>query len=149
MSSAGTNEVIVQEITIQAPADRIFTALTDPVQLVKWWKVEGRFEATHLEGDLRIGGKWQMRGTGFGGKAFTVKGTYREIDRPRLLVFSWLPDWQESPTESTVRIDLEEQGGVTHVRLTHSGLLSEDQRTSHRGWPLVLQMLQTYVEKHA
>jgi uncharacterized protein YndB with AHSA1/START domain len=39
-----------------------------------------------------------MRGIGVGGKPFTVSGVYREIERPRLLVFTWLPDWQQTAT---------------------------------------------------
>jgi len=28
-----------------------------------------------------------------GGKSFRVGGEYRSIERPHLLVFTWLPDW--------------------------------------------------------
>lgn len=102
-----------------------------------------------MESDLRPGGKWMMRGIGIGGKPFIVSGVYSEIDRPRLLAFTWLPDWQEHATESLVRIDLEEKGGATTVRLTHSGLTSEGARASHRGWPDILAWLQSHVERTA
>lgn len=146
MKPTATSDTIVQEITIKAPADRIFQALTDPGQLVKWWGAEGRFQTTEMSADLRPGGNWMMRGTGMGGKPFAVRGQYREIERPRLLVFTWLPDWQEDATESLVRFDLEEQHGVTTVRLTHSGLTSDSARSSHRGWPQILGWLQAYAE---
>lgn len=146
MSVTSTGDVIVQEITIKASAERIFDALTDPTQRVKWWGAEGRFQATYMESDLRPGGTWLMRGAGMGGRPFTVRGVYRRIERPRLLVFTWLPDWQEDATESLVRLDLEEHGGVTTVRLTHSGLVSESDRASHRGWPEILVWLQAYAE---
>jgi hypothetical protein len=32
------------------------------------------------------------------------------------------------------------------VRLTHSGLMSESARGSHRGWPQILSWLQAYAE---
>ena len=96
---------------------------------------------------LRPGGKWLTRGIGRGGKAFNVSGEYREIERPRLLVFTWLPDWHEGATESLVRFDLEEKDGATTVRLTHSGLTSEGAR-AHQGWPQILTWLQAYVEGH-
>jgi uncharacterized protein YndB with AHSA1/START domain len=147
MSVTSAGDVIVQEITIQASAERVFEALTDPAQRVKWWGAEGRFQATHMESDLRPGGAWLMRGVGMGGRPFTVRGVYRTIERPRLLVFTWLPDWQESATETLVRLDLEERGGVTTVRLTHSGLASQTARDSHRGWPQILGWLQAYVEE--
>ena len=81
-----------------------------------------------------------------GGKPFTVLGAYREIERPRLLVFTWLPDWQENAPETLVRFELGEKDGVTTVRLTHSGLTSENSRASHRGWPQILAWLQSYVQ---
>jgi uncharacterized protein YndB with AHSA1/START domain len=61
-------------------------ALTNPDQRIEWWGFEGRFQITHMESDLRGGAKWSMRGIGMG-KPFEVKGEYRQIDRPRLLVF--------------------------------------------------------------
>jgi uncharacterized protein YndB with AHSA1/START domain len=81
-----------------------------------------------------------------GAKTFRVGGEYRTIDRPRLLIFTWLPDWQEDATESLVRFELEERSGVTRLRLTHSGLATEKARESHRGWPQVLGWLRAYVE---
>lgn len=147
MNPIRANDSIVQEVTIKASAKRIFEALTNPDERVQWWGAEGRFQATHMESDLRPGGKWMMRGVGVGGKPFRVSGVYREIDRPRLLVFTWLPDWQEDATESLVRLDLEEKDGATTVRLTHSGLTSESSRASHQGWPQILAWLQSHVER--
>ncbi|MGH9446112.1 MAG: SRPBCC family protein [Terriglobia bacterium] len=148
MNPASISDTIIQEITITATAERVYEALTDPSQRVRWWGAEGRFQTTHMESDLRVGGKWMMEGIGLGGKPFTVRGEYRQIERPRLLVFTWLPDWQEDATESLVRVDLEEKEGVTTVRLTHSGLGSESSRASHKGWPQILTWLQAYVEQH-
>src|SRR5580658_5023503 len=122
MSPTNTSDTIIEEITIKAPAERIFEALTNPEQRAQWWGAEGRFQTTHMESDLRPGGKWIMRGMGMNGKPFRVSGQYRDIERPRLLVFTWLPDWQEEATETVVRLELEENGDVTTVRLTHSGL---------------------------
>lgn len=140
------NDTIVQEIAIKAPAERIFEALTNPAQRTKWWGVEGRFQATHMESDLRAGGKWMMDGNGIGGRPFTIRGEYRQIDPPRLLIFTWLPDWQEDAFETLVRFDLTENNGVTTVRLTHSGLTTESSRLSHKGWPQILTWLQAYCE---
>lgn len=147
MNPITISDTIVQEIAIKGSAERIFEALTNPGQRFKWWRAEGRFQTTQMESDLRLGGKWIMRGIGIRGKPFTVRGEYRQIDRPRLLVFTWLPDWQEDATETIVRFDLEEKNGVTTVRLTHSGLASESSRASHKGWPQILTLLRDYVEE--
>ena len=147
MNHSVANDTIVEEITIRAPAERVFTALTHPEERVKWWGAEGRFRTTHVESDLRPGGAWLMRGIGVGGRPFIIHGVYRQIDRPRLLEFTWLPSWQDDPIETLVRFDFAERDGVTMVRLTHSGLASESSRAQHRGWPDVLAWLKGYVEQ--
>jgi uncharacterized protein YndB with AHSA1/START domain len=147
MNPVNVSDTIVQEITIKAPAERIFDALTNPGERMKWWGAEGRFQITHMESDLRPGGKWRMSGNGMGGRPFTVAGEYRRVERPRLLVFTWLPDWYENATETTVQWDLEEKNGVTTVRLTHSGIENESARTSHKGWPQILGWLQAYAQQ--
>jgi uncharacterized protein YndB with AHSA1/START domain len=148
MNPAGASDTIIQEIVIRGSAERIFEALTNPGERMKWWAVQGRIQIRHMESDLRPGGKWMMSGTGMG-RPFLVSGEYRQIERPRLLVFTWLPDWQDDATVSLVRFDLEENNGMTRVRLTHSGLTTESSRNSHRGWPEILTGLQAYVEQQS
>ena len=145
MSATGTIDAIVQEITIAASAERIFQALVDPAQRMKWWGQQGRFETTHAESDLRPGGRWLMSGKGMG-HPFKVEGVYRSVERPRVLAFTWLPSWDEQATETLVRFDLDERNGVTTVRLTHSGFASEGSRNRHQGWPQILGWLKAYTE---
>jgi uncharacterized protein YndB with AHSA1/START domain len=91
MNAMGASDVIVQEIVIKAPAARIFEALTNPAERIKRWGAEGRFQTTHMESDLRPGGKWMMRSNGVGGRPFAVTGEYRQIEAPHLLVFTCFP----------------------------------------------------------
>jgi len=144
MTTIGAGETIIQEITIKAPAKRVFEALANPEQRKQWWGAEGRFQTTNVESDLRVGGKWKMVGTTVG-RTFTIKGEYRTIEPPHVLEFTWLPDWQPNPTETLVRFDLTEKDGLTTVRLTHSGLTREGLQ-AHKGWPQILTWLRTYVE---
>ena len=88
-----------------------------------------------------------MRGTRQDGSSFVVAGEYRAVDRPRLLEFTWLPDWQGDNTVSLVRVEFTEAGGKTHVRLTHSGLVTDRSRTVHKGWPQILALLQAYAHR--
>jgi uncharacterized protein YndB with AHSA1/START domain len=146
MNPRTASDTITQEIIIRGSAERIFAALTNPSERLAWLGgPEGRFKLTSFESDLRPGGKWIMRAESFG-KLVTITGEYREIDRPRLLVFTWLPDWYENATESLVRWELNENDGTTTVRLTHSGLLTEASRENHRGWPQILGWLRAYIE---
>jgi uncharacterized protein YndB with AHSA1/START domain/catechol 2,3-dioxygenase-like lactoylglutathione lyase family enzyme len=144
MTTTTTDGIIIREITIRASAKHIFEALTNPEQRKEWWGSEGRFQTTHVESDLRVGGKWRMTGAGVG-RPFTVKGEYRTIEPPHVLAFTWLPDWQPNPVETLVRFDLIEKDGVTTVRLMHSGLTTEGLQ-AHRGWPQILEWLRAYAE---
>jgi len=144
MNPTTAKETISEEITIKESAERIFEALTNPEQRLKWWGSKGAYESKELDSDLRVGGKWLMKGIARG-NPFSCQGEYTRIDRPRLLEFTWNPSWQGDNTESLVRFDLVENDGVTKVRVTHSGL-TPAARDAHRGWPQVLGWLRAYVE---
>lgn len=142
------DDKIVQEVTIKAPAERIFAALTKPEELLKWWVAEGKFKVTHAECDLQPGGKWLMRVAGdcAGDACTVVYGEYRTIEPPRSLTYTWLREREDYP-ETLVRWDLEENNGYTTVRVTHSGFISESMRARNSGWPLVLNLLDAYIEQ--
>ena len=149
MNSLNVNakDSVVQEITINATAKRVFEAIIHPEARLKWWwNGGGRFRLTHMESDLRVGGQWTMRGVGHDERPLSVSGEYHEIEPPHLLVFSWLPDWQDDGGETLVRWELEEHGGTTTVRLTHSGFASESTKNRYRGWHHVLGGLQAFFE---
>jgi uncharacterized protein YndB with AHSA1/START domain len=118
--------------------------MTNPVELAKWWRVEGKFRITRMESDFSVGGKWRMHLIGGRGMETVVSGEYREIARPHLVVFTWI---REDAVETLVRWDLQEKDGVTTVRVTHSGLASEQLRTRNDGWPMILGLLHEYVER--
>ena len=147
--AAISEDAIVQEITIKAPAGQIFEALTNPDELLKWWAADDKFRATHVETDPRPGGKWLMRVASDRGpeaSTTTVRGEYRRIEPPNLLVFTWIRDEEDQPS-TLVQWDLEEQGNLTVVRLTHSGLTTARLRERNNGWPLIVKLLQSYLEQ--
>jgi uncharacterized protein YndB with AHSA1/START domain len=146
VSTASSRDAIVAEITINAPAERVFEAIVDPRQRVAWWGVKGRFETKEMESDLRVGGAWVMRGTAMEGRPFTLRGEYLQVERPRLLEFTFT-DWEE--VQTVVRIELKEKAGATIVRLTHSGFANSAGREKYQGWPLLLSMLKGYAEGKA
>lgn len=140
-------DTIAQEIAINAPAARIFAALTDPAELLQWWRAENQFEVVHVESDLRPGGKWLMRVAGAcgpGQSASVVSGIYQAVEPPNLLIFTWNRENEDHP-DTLVRWDLEERNGVTTVRVTHSGLNTEALRKRNGGWPLIVQLLHAHV----
>jgi len=146
MNRAGS-DVIVQEITIDASASRIFDALTKPDHLLEWWEIEDQFHLIRALCDVRPGGKWTMRVANDSGEEgeSIVHGVYRTVLRPNLLEYTWIREEQDHP-ETIVRWELQEEGGATRVRVTHSGLNTPRLRERNSGWIFIVQMLKDYVE---
>jgi uncharacterized protein YndB with AHSA1/START domain len=143
------NDMIVQEVRIKAPAERIFATLTEPGELLKWWTAPGKFKIVHAECDLQPGGKWLMRvmsDSGGEGRCSTVSGEYRTVEPPRLLTYTWIRENENYP-ETLVRWDLDEKDGFSTVRVTHSGLITEELRRRNDGWPLIVMLLKAHINK--
>ena len=138
------------ERTFQAPAQAVFDAWTSAEVMRRWWHVEHDWETTEAVVDLRIGGAVRVvmrnphTGIEYGGG-----GQYTEIDPPKRLAFTWI--WDDNDTRQLIELDFEEVDGVTTVRLTNSGLWSEEAVRSHEeGWTGVLENLErTLGETHA
>lgn len=148
MTTTDTPTTIVRDITINAPAAKIFAALTEPDQLVQWWGDDATYHTTHMERDLRVGGAWRTDGVGRDGEPFFVYGVYRAVDAPRLLEYTWRYSWADVPdAETIVRFELAERDGVTQLRLIHSGFADATAREQHEiGWTTVFGWLSNFVE---
>ncbi len=71
-----------------------------------------------------------------------VSGTYREVDPPKRLVYSWGWEGDENPVkDSTVTIEFIERGDATEVVLTHA-IADDKERASHtEGWTSIFEKL--------
>ena len=107
--------------TIDAPRDAVFRAWTDPDQLRSWWG-PGEFRCPEAEVDLRPGGKYRLVMQPTSGDPFILAGTYREVEPPARLVYTWR--WETGPaadgSESLVTVEFRDQGAGTEVVLTHT-----------------------------
>jgi len=143
--------VIVETIAIQAPLGAVFAALTEPSELVRGWGSDDQYRVEEMQRDLTPGGAWKIMGTGSDGSPFSVGGVYRIVDPPRLVEFTWRHDWHDGDDplgDTIVRYELEEQSGVTHLRVTHSGFTDAADREDHaKGWPIVLAWLKAFVTR--
>lgn len=143
-------DAVVSEIHIAARPERVFEALVDPQQVVKWWGGQGAgqgYRCTRFESDLRTGGKWRSAGVDAQGHPFEVYGEYLEVDPPRLLVHTWMASWTAA-VKTTVRWELERTSGGTLLRHRHSGLAAHPELAkSFRGWPRMLGWIQALLEE--
>jgi uncharacterized protein YndB with AHSA1/START domain len=125
---------------IAAPAEDLFDAWLDAQSLGSWLRPAGIRE-TRAETDPRVGGTFRIVMVD-DESSIVHTGAYREIDRPRRLVFTWSSPatwfrdsivtvtFQASPNSSTV------------VEIHQVGLSDEEARASHHaGWSDALREL--------
>lgn len=147
MYVSADKDVITSEIYIAAQPERVFRALVEPQEVLRWWGQSGVYLCTEFVADLRPGGSWQSSGIGPDGGRFEVTGQYLQIDPPRLLVHSWIASWT-GDARTTVRWELEPKDGGTLLRVLHSGLAAHPGiGESYRGWPRMLGWIQALIER--
>ncbi len=130
---AGANEVVLERHVRAAPT-RVFDAWIDPEELVRWWGPSD-VECVEADVDLRIGGSFRLANRMHDASIVWITGTYEQIDRPRLLRFSWTVDGSESGPASVVTVRFAERRGGTDVTVTHERISTSATRDDHeRGW---------------
>ncbi len=130
--------------TYSAPREEVFRAWTEPETLKRWFAPSDEFSTPIAEVDLRVGGAYRI-----GMKPpdqedmFIVVGTYREVQPPERLVFTW--SWEEGMDvgETLVTVEFRDLGGSTEVVLTHELFPNEQARDKHNeGWSGCLERLE-------
>jgi uncharacterized protein YndB with AHSA1/START domain len=142
------NDVVTAEVLIAAPRERVFQAITDPAQAMRWWGQEDRYRLSEFHMDVRVGGKWSCSGQSAAmGGAIAITGEFLEVDPPRKLAYTWTSSWM--PVSTEVRWELEAHGNDTILKLTHIGFAGniEQAKNHSMGWTLVVTWLQSFVEK--
>ena len=147
-------DAIISEIEIAAPADRVFRALTDSDQLMRWF-TDASCPVKFWQMDARVGGSYsyatQKSNIVVNGVIeFKCRGEILEFDPPRLLVYTWIANWHLDPEKKTVvRWELTPTVNGTHVKVTHSGLAQEPEARADysRGWAGAGEKLKAFTER--
>ncbi len=111
--------VIRVERRFAASAERVFDAWLDPAWISRFmFGAHLRDEqVVSLTNEPRVGGVFHYKVTR-GGTLIDHTGTYREIDRPRRLVFTWGVDAEQGDL-SVVTIEIVAAGDGCTLTLTH------------------------------
>ncbi len=135
------------ERVLPASHDEVFDAFVDPLHLGEWWGPH-RYRSRVLELDARPGGALRLEVQPPEGEPFHVRGEFREVDRARALVFTFL---YEEPTpddrETVVRLSFAPfVAGGTTVVVTHAPFGTEERRAVHEtGWAETLERLEAFL----
>ena len=139
-----TGLIATASVTVDAPAEAVWNALTDPAEIRKY------YFGTTVETDWRVGSPviWHGR---YEGKPYRDHGTILEVREGQYLKhthFSPLSGLEDKPeNHHTLTYTLEEGDGVTTVTLTQDNNDSYDAvEHSQRNWQQVLRLLKGVVE---
>jgi uncharacterized protein YndB with AHSA1/START domain len=138
--------VVVRRV-FQASRERLFRAWSDPNELIKWFSPEG-YRNPSVDADVKPGGCFRIAMQKLPDEVpFFVTGSYRVVEPPARLVFTWTwEDPKENVRDTLVTIDLLDRGEDTEVVLTHE-LLPIERRESHsQGWNALLARLATTID---
>lgn len=127
-----------------APPELVWRAWTEPEALKRWFGPDAG-AVLKAETDVRVGGRFHVVFKTLDGESHDVSGTYREVDPPRKLVFSWA--WISTPervSQVTLRFEPEDDG--TAFTLLHERFFDAAARDGHaRGWSGSLEKLEKFL----
>ena len=120
--------IVRRETQIAAPRATVFAYLTDPEKILSWM-------GSDVTTEPHPGGLYLLEGVGPRGGV--ARGAFREVVPVHRLAytFGWEGGQEVPPGSSLIEIDLIERDGGTLLRMTHSGLPTEEQAAAHAtGW---------------
>jgi len=127
---------ILHDFPINAPADRVFAALSTPAGLDQWW-------TKRSSGIPNVGAEYQL----WFGPQYDWRAVISKHAPPLELEYRIVRadgDW----LGTRVGFALRETGGTTQVRFSHSGWpdAGEHYRTSAFCWAMYLRVLRRFLE---
>jgi uncharacterized protein YndB with AHSA1/START domain len=139
------NYVARATATIDAPASKVWKALTDPA-LIKQY-----FFGVDVVSDWKVGSSIIYKGE-WEGKAFEDKGRILQVEPEKLLVsthwspLSGVPDSPEN--YHTVSYELSGRNGTTVLTITQDNNATEEERQHSEGnWNMMLEGMKKLLEK--
>jgi uncharacterized protein YndB with AHSA1/START domain len=127
---------------LNASPERIFQALTDPAELVKWWGPSG-FTTPEISFDPRVGGSYRLGMQPPDGTLFHLAGEFLEVRPSTRLAYTFR--WEEPDPDdqvTVVTLSLDAVAHRTRLSLWHGVFATPARLELHRsGWTDSLQKL--------
>jgi uncharacterized protein YndB with AHSA1/START domain len=118
--------------SFSGPASLVFKAWTQAEHLVRWLGPRSH-PAREVEVDFRVGGRWRACICSPDGEDIWMGGTYREIQPPNRLVFTFA--WESTGLQTQITVDLVDVGERTVMTFHQAPFVSVESRDSHNeGW---------------
>lgn len=131
--------------TINAPANKVWQALTDPAMIKEWLFGTDTHSDWKKGSSITYTGEWE-------GKPYTDKGVIVDIIPDKLLHTTYLSGMsgkEDIPENyNNVIYELQEADGRTLVTITQDNIGTEKEKEHmHQNWSLVLNNMKTMLEK--
>ena len=131
-------EKLVVRKTIAASPEEVFAHWVDADSMTRWM-CPGDVTHARTRLDVRVGGRFEIVMAGPRGEVVHT-GTYRLIDPPRKLVFTWI-SVNTDEKETLVTVELFARSPGTEVVLTHEDLPDRTFEAHRNGWGSILGRL--------
>lgn len=136
------SEKITVSVEVNAPAERVWEALTEPEHVVKWNNASGDWHTPNAENDFREGGSFLYRMEAKDGSAgFDFGGTYTAVVPQERFAYT-MSDGRE------VEVTLAEEGNGVRVTEAFDPENENSVEMQRAGWQSILDNLKRYVESN-
>jgi uncharacterized protein YndB with AHSA1/START domain len=127
---------------------RVFAAFADPGLVCRWLTPSPDIRLTVLQFDFREGGSYRFAYTLPDGVTMRVGGTYRAIEPPSRITFTWIiePPDEHAGIESEVAVAIEPDGAGALLVIRHGRWVRADAVERHaQGWLGALEQLGAFL----
>ncbi|MGH9572843.1 MAG: SRPBCC family protein [Candidatus Acidiferrales bacterium] len=140
--SQSAQSTFVYVIFIRTTPEKLWSALTDPAQMKKYWF------GMHIESEWKKGAEWQML---FPDGKIGDTGEILEFDRPKRMRLKWRNEFRpelKAEGVSLCTMELEPVGATVRLTITHMIEYPDSKfiQAVSGGWPKILSNLKSLLE---
>lgn len=137
---ASEKKIIIVEVEIKSPVDKVWDFLTNPEHIVRWNNASDDWHTPHAENDLRTGGRFLSRMEARDGSdGFDFTGIYTDV-KPLKQIDYTLDDGRK------VQVSFASKGDITTVREAFEAENVYPHEIQQKGWQAILNNFKKYVE---
>lgn len=135
-----------------ATPEQVFAAFADPGLVARWLRPAPEIGLTVEAFDFCVSGLYRFAYHLPGTADVLIGGSFRRIDRPSMIVFSWIiePPDQHAGIDSEVTVVISGDSGGTDLLIRHEKLSRSDAIAHHaEGWRGAVELLDRLLEPGA
>jgi uncharacterized protein YndB with AHSA1/START domain len=137
---------------LMASPEKVFAAFSEARLVSRWLTPSPDISLMLLQFDFRVGGTYRFAYGLPAGSTVIVGGSYRLIEPPSKIVFSWViePPDEHAGIESMVTVSITPDRDGTDLIISHEQPTRHDAVTRHaEGWRGALDLLMALLEQES